>query len=174
MKNAVVGYLPVDKVSSLRTMTVARTTKQPRTAERILDIAGILDIAERLVQLRDFNNFSYADVASELGTTKASQQWLVRVLAQGQQDTTLSFAGSTTDVAQSILGTLAGAMLVARPYGDLARFNSTAQHPLARSSIQAAVARSIPPRISSRPTRSTLAYGIRHAPSCVNSDAKRS
>jgi TetR/AcrR family transcriptional repressor of nem operon len=32
----------------------------------------ILDIAERLVQERGFNGFSYADVASELGITKAA------------------------------------------------------------------------------------------------------
>jgi TetR/AcrR family transcriptional repressor of nem operon len=36
------------------------------TAERILDSA------ERLVQSRGFNGFSYADVAAELGVTKAS------------------------------------------------------------------------------------------------------
>jgi TetR/AcrR family transcriptional repressor of nem operon len=34
--------------------------------------ARILDAAERLVQLRGFNGFSYADVASELDVTKAS------------------------------------------------------------------------------------------------------
>jgi TetR/AcrR family transcriptional regulator, transcriptional repressor for nem operon len=32
----------------------------------------ILDSAERLVQVRGFNGFSYADVAAELGVTKAS------------------------------------------------------------------------------------------------------
>src|ERR687896_1612374 len=32
----------------------------------------ILDVAERLVQSRGFNGFSYADVAAELGITKAS------------------------------------------------------------------------------------------------------
>jgi TetR/AcrR family transcriptional repressor of nem operon len=32
----------------------------------------ILDVAERLVQSRGFNGFSYADVADELGVTKAS------------------------------------------------------------------------------------------------------
>src|ERR1700753_934426 len=32
----------------------------------------ILDAAERLVQRRGFNGFSYADVAGELGVTKAS------------------------------------------------------------------------------------------------------
>src|SRR5271154_5436261 len=32
----------------------------------------ILDVAERLVQIRGFNAFSYADVAGELGLTNAA------------------------------------------------------------------------------------------------------
>jgi TetR/AcrR family transcriptional repressor of nem operon len=37
------------------------------------DTAGqILDVAERLAQTRGFNGFSYADIAGELGITKAS------------------------------------------------------------------------------------------------------
>jgi len=32
----------------------------------------ILDIAERLVQTRGFNGFSYADIASALSVTKAA------------------------------------------------------------------------------------------------------
>src|SRR5271167_237958 len=32
----------------------------------------ILDIGERLVQVRGFNGFSYADIAAELSVTKAS------------------------------------------------------------------------------------------------------
>src|SRR5213076_801788 len=40
--------------------------KQTDTSEQILDVA------ERLVQTRGFNAFSYADVAGELGVTKAS------------------------------------------------------------------------------------------------------
>src|ERR1039458_4825940 len=32
----------------------------------------ILDVAERLVQVRGFNGFSYADIAAELAITKAS------------------------------------------------------------------------------------------------------
>ena len=191
-------------------MAGARTKKENRTAERILDIA------ERLVQTRGFNNFSYADIAKELGITTASlhyhfrgkaelgqalvtryaerfeealeeidrttsdapakleayaglyagvlegkrmcmcgvlaaeyqtlprpmrravigffdenQRWLVGVLAQGQADKTLAFSGSVDEAAQSILSTLEGAMLVARPYGDLARFNATARQLLA-------------------------------------------
>jgi TetR/AcrR family transcriptional regulator, transcriptional repressor for nem operon len=34
--------------------------------------AHVLDVAERLVQQRGFNGFSYADVARELGVTKAA------------------------------------------------------------------------------------------------------
>lgn len=187
-------------------MAVAREKKPRQTAERILDIA------ERLVQTRGFGNFSYADVASELGITKASlhyhfpekaelgqalitryaerfsdalsridqerptarakleayaglyaevlqgkrmcmcgvlaaeyqtlpkpmrsavirffdenQTWLVHVLTEGEDDKTLAFSASKDDVAQSILSTLEGAMLVARPYGDVRRFDATAR-----------------------------------------------
>ena len=187
-------------------MTVAADYNEKPTAERILDIA------ERLVQTRGFTNFSYADIAAELGITKASlhyhfpgkaelgqaviarygerfaealreidrtvpdarakleayaglyadvlrgnrmcmcgvlageyetlpdpmraavirffddnQTWLVHVLDEGLQDRTLEFSGSKEDVAQTILVTLEGAMLVARPYGDLGRFTATSQ-----------------------------------------------
>ena len=187
-------------------MTPSAKTPGNGTAERILDIA------ERLVQTRGFNGFSYADIATELGITKASlhyhfqskaelgnalisryartfadalggierdvpgapaklqayaelyagvlqgkrmcmcgilaaeyqtlpapmrtgiirffddnQRWLTDVLEQGQADATLHFRGSADDLAQSILSTLEGAMLVARPYGDVGRFNVTAQ-----------------------------------------------
>jgi TetR/AcrR family transcriptional regulator, transcriptional repressor for nem operon len=191
-------------------MAVQRTKSENRTSERILDIA------ERLVQTRGFNNFSYADIAKELGITTASlhyhfrgkaelgqalitryakrfgdaldridreipdprakleayaglygavlegkrmcmcgvlaaeyqtlpgpmrhavigffdenQRWLAGVLKQGRTDKTLAYTGSPDEVAQSILSTLEGAMLVARPYGDLARFNSTTHQLLA-------------------------------------------
>jgi TetR/AcrR family transcriptional regulator, transcriptional repressor for nem operon len=185
-------------------MTV-RNRKESGTAERVLDIA------ERLVQVRGFSNFSYADIATELGITKASlhyhypgkaelgqalitryadrfnqalddidrnlpnarakleayaelyagvlrnermcmcgilaaeyptlpdpmqsevirffdenQKWLTNVLKAGKADGTLTYTGRAEDVAQGILSTLEGAMLVARPYGDLAKFNAAA------------------------------------------------
>jgi TetR/AcrR family transcriptional repressor of nem operon len=59
-----------------------------------------------------------------------NQRWLAGVLAQGRKDKTLAFTGSPDDVAQSILSALEGAMLVARPYGSLAKFNSTAHQVL--------------------------------------------
>ncbi len=187
-------------------MPAPRNRGESGTAERVLDIA------ERLVQVRGFSNFSYADIATELGITKASlhyhypgkaelgqalitryaerfnqaleeidrdipkarskleayadlyagvlrnermcmcgilaaeyqtlpetmqsevirffddnQKWLARVLTQGKADGTLTFRGRAVDVAQSILGTLEGAMLVARPYGDTARFDAAAK-----------------------------------------------
>ena len=191
-------------------MAIARNKRQNGTSERILDIA------ERLVQTRGFSNFSYADIATELGITTASlhyhfrgkaelgqalitryavrfaealdrierdildapgkldayaslyagvlegkrmcmcgilaaeyqtlpepmragvmqffdenQRWLANVLVQGQADRTLAFIGSADETAQSILSTLEGAMLIARPYGDPARFNSTVRQLLA-------------------------------------------
>jgi TetR/AcrR family transcriptional repressor of nem operon len=179
---------------------------EPRgTAERILDSA------ERLVQVRGFNAFSYADVAGELGITKASlhyhfpgkaelgealigryaaafddalseidrtvrgapaklaayadlyaealrgermclcgmlaaeyrtlaepirdavlgffddnERWLARVVADGRGEGTLAFKGSPRETARMILSSLEGAMLVARPYGDLKRFKNAA------------------------------------------------
>jgi TetR/AcrR family transcriptional regulator, transcriptional repressor for nem operon len=186
-------------------MTTTNGRRAHNTGERILDSA------ERLVQTRGFNCFSYGDIAEELGLTKASlhyhfsgkselgyalisryserfsaalkridaehaderrkleayadlyadvlrgnkmcmcgmlaaeyptlpepmrhavtgffdenQRWLATVLTQGKADHTLAFEGSPDDVAQSIISTLEGAMLVARTYGDVHRFDATA------------------------------------------------
>jgi TetR/AcrR family transcriptional repressor of nem operon len=57
--------------------------------------------------------------------------WLASVLAEGQSDGTLSFGGSPPDAAQTILGSLQGAMLVARPYGDVMRFQAAAARMIA-------------------------------------------
>jgi TetR/AcrR family transcriptional repressor of nem operon len=171
----------------------------------------ILDVGERLVQVRGFNGFSYADVAAELSVTKASlhyhfpskadlgeaiitryaeqfadaltaidaeltnapaklaayanlyaevlreermclcgmlaaeyetipgpirsalvgflddnEAWLSLVLNKGRDDGSLSFVGSTAVLARSIVSGLEGAMLVARPYRAVERFETTA------------------------------------------------
>jgi TetR/AcrR family transcriptional repressor of nem operon len=192
---------------------------QPGTAARILDVA------ERLVQVRGYNGFSYADVAAELKITKAAlhyhfaskaelgealidrystrffealaaveaqtadaplrlreyaglytdvlrnrrmclcgmmvadfetlspsmqaavvryitdnQRWLSNVLNQGREVGALEFDGSPGDVASMIFGALEGAMLIARPQGDVSGFESSADRllaslqPLSRSS----------------------------------------
>jgi TetR/AcrR family transcriptional regulator, transcriptional repressor for nem operon len=200
-------------------MAVARPKKETSSApakQESHTSERILDIAERLVQTRGFNSFSYADIASELGITTASlhyhfpgkaelglalitrygqrfswaldqierdrpnarakleayaslyadvlrgkrmcmcgilaaeyqtlpkpmrsevirffdenQKWLSDLLTEGRSDQTLSFSGAVDDVAQNILSTLEGAMLVARPYGDIQRFNAAANQLLA-------------------------------------------
>jgi TetR/AcrR family transcriptional repressor of nem operon len=176
-----------------RDVAISPDKQERPTAERILDIA------ERLLQTRGFSNFSYADIASELGQALITryaqrfsealsqidhdvpdayakleayaglyaavlrgkrmcmcgilaaeyqtlpkpmrtavirffddnQQWLAHVLTEGREDHTLAYTGSKDEIAQSILSTLEGAMLLARPYGDLARFNATARQLLA-------------------------------------------
>ncbi len=176
----------------------------------------ILDIGERLVQVRGFNGFSYADVAAELSVTKASlhyhfpskadlgeaiiaryaesfanalasidadgaaapaklaayadlyaevlrdermclcgmlaaeyetipspirsavvrflddnEAWLTLVLEQGRREGSLSFVGSTAVLARSIVGGLEGALLIARPYRAVERFETAAAQLLA-------------------------------------------
>ena len=63
-----------------------------------------------------------------IGFFDDNQRWLAGVLDNGQRERTLAFSGSADEVAQSILSTLEGAMLVARPYADLSKFNATARH----------------------------------------------
>jgi TetR/AcrR family transcriptional repressor of nem operon len=173
--------------------------------------ARILDSAERLVQRRGFNGFSYADVAAELGVTKASlhyhfpgkaelgealisryagrfsealehidarggdapaklaayariyadvlrdkrmclcgmlaadydtlpepmrtavlrffddnEAWLKDVVEQGRAEGSLRPDGSSDDAARALVGGLEGALLIARPYGEVARFEAAA------------------------------------------------
>ena len=176
----------------------------------------ILDLAENLLRDLGFNGFSYADIASTLGITKASlhyhfptkaalghrlieryeqrflealeaidrggadareklrryaaiytdvlrsnrmclcgmlasdyatlakpikdgvkhffdrnEQWLVAVLEDGRASGTLRFAGSPDVVARGIVGALEGAMMLARSYGEVVRFEAVADRLIA-------------------------------------------
>ncbi len=169
----------------------------------------ILDVAERLVQTRGYNGFSYADIEAALKVTKASlhyhfpakadlgarlieryernflaalktidgegkgardrlrkysalyeevlrdnrmclcgmlaaefgtlpkpmredmrhffdenERWLVGVLEQGRKERSLKFTGAPAQAAQTVIGALEGAMMIARSYGDVARFSA--------------------------------------------------
>lgn len=191
-------------------MSATDAMARASTAERILDVA------ERLIQSRGFNGFSYANVAAELGMTTPSLHyhfrgkgelgralivryaerfadaldridadieqpaakleayaqlyadvlrgermclcgilaaeyetlpeamreaviaffddnvaWLTQVLSDGRSDNTFAFEGSAAAEGQTILSGLEGAMLIARPYGDLARFQAAAARLLA-------------------------------------------
>ena len=191
----------------------------PRSSGAASTSQRILDVAERLVQTRGFNGFSYADIASALTVTKASlhyhfptkaalgkqlieryektfllalggiersgagapeklrryvkiyadvlranrmclcgmlaaeyatlpkpmreemrqffdenERWLVAVLEQGRASGSIRFTGSALDVARAIVGSLEGAMMLARSYGDVARFQVVADRVLAELS----------------------------------------
>jgi TetR/AcrR family transcriptional repressor of nem operon len=60
-----------------------------------------------------------------------NEAWLERVLEQGASDGAVRYEGSARDEAQLIISALEGAMLVARPYGDAARFQVAAKRLLA-------------------------------------------
>ncbi len=55
-----------------------------------------------------------------------NEAWLVGVLEQGQRERSLHFEGSASEAARVIVSALEGAMLIARPYGDVARFQASA------------------------------------------------
>jgi TetR/AcrR family transcriptional regulator, transcriptional repressor for nem operon len=57
--------------------------------------------------------------------------WLERVLESGREEGRLRFSGSAQETARSIVSGLEGAMLVARPYGEVERFETAATRLLA-------------------------------------------
>ena len=61
-----------------------------------------------------------------IGFFDQNETWLQRVLEHGQADGSLQFTGSARDTARMIVSGLEGAMLVARPYGDITRFQAAA------------------------------------------------
>ncbi len=76
-----------------------------------------------------------------VGFFDANEAWLVATLEQGQAEGTLQVTGSPGDAAQTIVSSLEGAMLVARPYGDVARFQAAADRLLAGLASAAPAAR---------------------------------
>jgi TetR/AcrR family transcriptional repressor of nem operon len=60
-----------------------------------------------------------------------NRTWLRKVMEQGRADRTMSFDGTAEDGAQTLLGGLEGALLVARPSGGVARFETAATRLLA-------------------------------------------
>jgi Tetracyclin repressor-like, C-terminal domain len=56
-----------------------------------------------------------------------NEAWLVGVLEQGVREGALDLTGTVHEEAQAIISGLEGAMLVARPYGDLTRFAAAAR-----------------------------------------------
>jgi len=59
-----------------------------------------------------------------VGFFNDQETWLAKVLEQGRHEDTLRFSGSTSEAARFVVAALEGAMLVARPFGDVARFQA--------------------------------------------------
>jgi TetR/AcrR family transcriptional repressor of nem operon len=193
-----------------------KTPPPSRGATPTAAATAILDVAERLAQTLGYNGFSYADIAAQLGVTKASlhyhfpskaelgralieryrgvfgaaldaidartrepreklrqyvrlyesvlsnermclcgmlaaehatlpvpmqeelksffdanERWLTIVLEEGHRAGELRFTESARDRARVLIGALEGAMLVARSYGSLPRFQAAAAFVLA-------------------------------------------
>ena len=66
---------------------------------------------------------------------EANEQWLASLLEQGRVTNVLHFAGSALEMARLLVGALEGAMLVARSFGDVSRFQAIADRLLADLSV---------------------------------------
>jgi TetR/AcrR family transcriptional regulator, transcriptional repressor for nem operon len=60
-----------------------------------------------------------------------NESWLEGILTRGRDEGSLQFTGAARDTARMIVAGLEGAMLVARPYGDILRFQAAAANLLA-------------------------------------------
>jgi TetR/AcrR family transcriptional regulator, transcriptional repressor for nem operon len=63
---------------------------------------------------------------SVLGFFDTNEAWVAKVLEAGQAAGQVRITGSAQEAARMVVCGLEGAMLVARPYGDIARFHSAA------------------------------------------------
>jgi TetR/AcrR family transcriptional regulator, transcriptional repressor for nem operon len=66
-----------------------------------------------------------------IGFFDENEGWVEGLLARGREDGEIRFEGSPREAARLIVSALGGAMLVARPYGDLDRFETAAERLLA-------------------------------------------
>jgi len=60
-----------------------------------------------------------------------NERWLTAVLEAGRGQRELAFKGRALEVARSLIGILEGAMMIARSYGEPARFQAVADRYLA-------------------------------------------
>ncbi len=81
--------------------------------------SAILDVAERLVQTRGFNAFSYADVATELGITKPALHYHFSGKAELGQALLARYADRFNQALEAIDADPDGAARKLRRYADL-------------------------------------------------------
>src|SRR5271165_2916395 len=98
---------------------MARARQNSPTDSAIDTATAILDIAERLVQSRGFNGFSYADIASELGITKASLHYHFPGKAELGESLIRRYSARFGEALVEIDGRQAPALEKLRAYCDL-------------------------------------------------------
>lgn len=79
----------------------------------------------------DFHTLPKAMKESVKGFFDANEAWLAGVLQEGRREKRLRSDRSAQEAARLLVGSLEGAMLLARSYGDVARFESAAERLLA-------------------------------------------
>ena len=83
----------------------------------------------------------------------ANERWVARVLDEGRKAHALKLAGAAPELARTLVAALEGAMLVARSYGEVSRFEAAASGSW-RSSSVASGPESFPPPPPVRPDES--------------------
>src|SRR3954468_5997966 len=81
----------------------------------------ILDVAERLLQTRGYNGFSYGDVAGELGITRAALHYHFRSKAELGRALIDRYTGRFTAALDALDAAAAGAVARLHGYSDLYR-----------------------------------------------------
>lgn len=116
--------------------TIDRATAAPR--EKLRRYADLYDSVMRndRMCLCGMLAAEYATLPAAMQTEllaffNANESWLGGVLEDGRKSGEFAFRGSAKQRAQSLLGALEGALLVARAYGDPRRFRSAAKQLLA-------------------------------------------
>jgi TetR/AcrR family transcriptional regulator, transcriptional repressor for nem operon len=98
-----------------------RIRAQKRQADSTGTAERILDTAERLVRIRGFNAFSYADVAAELGVTNASLHYHFRGKSELGHALIVRYANRFTAALEEIDSGSGSAASKLSAYADLYR-----------------------------------------------------
>jgi TetR/AcrR family transcriptional regulator, transcriptional repressor for nem operon len=108
----------------------AEEVDAPRKLRRYADLyAGVLRNDRMCLCGMLASDFATLPPAMKDAVTRffdANERWLARVLDEGRKARALRLEGSAPELARTLLAALEGAMLVARSYGDVSRFEAVA------------------------------------------------
>ena len=108
----------------------ARGAGKPRKLRRYVELYASVLRGDRMC-LCGMLAAEHATLPTALGADVTrffdlNEAWLTRLLLEGRREGTLRFSGSARDAARLVMGSLEGAMLIARPAGRAAHFESVA------------------------------------------------